>query len=155
MAKARGNAAELAFEAVMTANGFSLRRSTQEEDYLHHFDFHCGAERIDCKAVKRIYGREQDELIFVETRNYGRPGWLYAPMLTHIAFQMLDGSFLVISKTKLQEICQPFITKTAGRRSSSMQQVIDGTHAYGRLDRDEAVHLIPSSIIEQHAVRYK
>lgn len=155
-AKRRGDAAEADFLRILIQQGYTdIQKSTYDQDQREHWDYKVDDQYIDVKCAKRMFGLPQDKYTFVETRNCGRTGWLYAPKMTHLAFQQLDGSFIVIRRKVLMQIAEPFIEKSLNRKSTDMQKCIDGTHAYGRIEKDERVIVIPTTLIRENGTIYK
>lgn len=104
-----GNKAESAFRDQMSAKGWTVRKADVQTDREDHVDFFLsrGAERmaVDVKACKRVAGQFRDDLVWVEVMpEHGIRSWLYAPRVTHVAFQQQNGEFLLIPRHRLVNI---------------------------------------------------
>lgn len=151
--KEQGDKAEADFLKIMRAHGFIVKKATQKQDYFEHTDFFVDGDRVDVKSCKKIYGKYQDEYTWVEIQNMGYPGWLYARKVNYFAFQLYDGSFLVIKKAELQEIAEKHLQKCI-KCTKNIEDVKKGSAYFGRVDKNEKVILVPTKLIRSKGVIY-
>ena len=109
-ARKQGDNAESSFRTYAESLGFGVKQSSLETDRKHHIDFvidkNGGCYTVDVKSCKRIGGEERDDLVWVEIQceyPQNKP-WLFAPLMSHVAFEQTDGSFLVVPRLAIVKV---------------------------------------------------
>lgn len=113
-----GRNAESSFEKTAKLKGYTVSKSSKEEDMIKHFDFiivNPNGKRsfIDVKArkkLKRGNDNAQDDWIWIEFKNVGgNKGWLYGEA-EYIAFE-LENEFIIVKRQDLIKISESLIDR--------------------------------------------
>lgn len=141
---ARGNASEEAFRNLAIKNGFSVVKSTVEDDRHRHFDFIITKNtplRIEVKGLKRFpilnNDRTTNHFLLIEWANVnGKQGWIFGDA-DLIAFEREDG-FMLIPRRHLMEVAKKLCKdgKNVARREEMLYNY------YTRDGRDDRVSAI-------------
>ena len=99
-----GNSAEIFFYRISQNRGWSIKKSSDNENINEHWDFliekHGEKYRVEVKSMKRISRDDtdvQDEWVWIEfhgVRDYDL-GWLFGGKSELIAFEQKDRFFIV------------------------------------------------------------
>jgi len=106
----RGLKAEDEYASHMREQGWTVSPSNAMENRRDHVDFFLEKDgvrmRVDVKACKRVLGQFRDDLLWIETDAEWGLSWLWGKVVTHIAFQNFDGTFLTVPIDILQELAK-------------------------------------------------
>ena len=103
----QGQRSETLFRNICERDKIEIRKSTTQQDRYQHIDFFVkfkSQERsIDIKSTKKLNGRFQDELFYIELANdSGNTGWIYAENMCLVGFECFE-NFMVYRRDKLLE----------------------------------------------------
>lgn len=106
--KIKGDNAESSFRAYAESLGYKVTQTPLEIDRKEHVDFYLtdsngGTMCVDVKSCKRIAGEKRDDLVWVEVQSEqpNNKPWLFAPLMSHVVFEQVDGSFLIVPRLHL------------------------------------------------------
>lgn len=126
----RGIGSENKFRDIMTNAGHNVIKSTYYEDKYQHTDFHIDGKRYDVKGLKRVLGQYTDKKIWVEVRGSYHKGWLYSEHVDYFAFENMDGSFSIISKTNLQKVIKEMYSEPNMKVTSDISVIANNQRLY-------------------------
>jgi hypothetical protein len=157
--RAIGAKAEAAFASYVQSLGMRFVKTNLDEDRKTHVDFvldanaHGGALSVDVKARKKVNGRLCDSLLWVEIESEHNTPWLYAPMLSHIAFQQEKG-WLVVPRVMLLKIVQQHYAQATVVTSSTRALVSDTKkYCYRRSNMQrEKTLLVDVNLLKPYAI---
>lgn len=149
-----GISAELLFKSIVLASGGEWRASSKYQNRKLHIDCFVGGVSFDIKAAKRIArnrgnGLIQDKFHWAEhTGITGYPGWTHSRHLQRIAFQMLDGRFLIVHRTELSNLLSTRVDFCRGLRAKCQHEAKNGL-LWTRRGRKDAMTLFSTEQLLQ------
>jgi len=149
----QGNEAVRRFIDACGAIGYSVKKSTREEDIYDHIDFwvlrknHYGESKLSGVDVK---GCNHPECIWVEFKNVnGNKGWMYGKA-DFIAFDIPEiGGFAVVLRSQLAEYAELVVEETFVSKEEATRKLYQRA---GRQDVISRLHLEDLQKIKSYKV---
>jgi hypothetical protein len=148
-----GLSAEEAFKQRVAERGGVWRNANREENIYNHIDCFVDDKAFDIKAAKRIArrnrrgmkGKVQDDFHWVEHVGItGFPGWCHSRQMDCLAFQMLDGRFLIVDRPTLAPFLSMRVDFHGGKLAKSQYTAKDGI-LWRRKGRKDAMTLFSTA----------
>jgi len=148
-----GLSAEEDFKKRVAERGGVWRNANREENIYKHIDCFVDGKAFDIKAAKRIArrnrrgmkGKVQDAFHWVEHQGItGHPGWCHSRHMDYLAFQMLNGSFLVVNRAVLSSYLNERVKFLGGKLAKSQYTAVDGV-LWRRKGRADAMTLFSTA----------
>ena len=154
-----GKKIEFVFKECAINSGIDCFVTTPEEDINEHLDVRINKPPeinnwyLDVKSRKP--DAEEIDCTWVELKNVGfEDGWLYAPKLKAIAFQ-IDNEFWIVDIVKLRELVEINLKSGYYFGSSGKKLLINNRKyytKYQRTGRGDEIVLVPLKDIEPYII---
>tara|TARA_R110001592_G_scaffold2489_1_gene14630 strand:+ start:2203 stop:2655 length:453 start_codon:yes stop_codon:yes gene_type:complete len=91
----QGQKSEALFRNICVRDKIEIRKSSSYEDRYQHIDFFVKlktqSRSIDIKSTKKIKGKLQDDMFYIELANDGgNDGWIYAETMCLVGFECFE-----------------------------------------------------------------